>query len=43
MSKDIKFGEDARKSLLNGVNQLADTVKVTLQQLQLDSQQYLVM
>ncbi len=30
MSKDIKFGEDARKSLLNGVNQLADTVKVTL-------------
>ena len=30
MSKEIKFGEDARKSLLNGVNQLADTVKVTL-------------
>ena len=30
MSKQIKFGEDARKSLLNGVNQLADTVKVTL-------------
>ena len=30
MSKVIKFGEDARKSLLNGVNKLADTVKVTL-------------
>ena len=30
MSKQIKFGEDARKKLLDGVNQLADTVKVTL-------------
>ena len=30
MAKDIKYGEDARKSLLNGVNKLADTVKVTL-------------
>ena len=30
MAKQIKFGEDARKSLLNGVNKLADTVKVTL-------------
>ena len=30
MSKQIKFGEDARKSLLEGVNKLADTVKVTL-------------
>ena len=30
MSKEIKFGEDARKSLLDGVNKLADTVKVTL-------------
>lgn len=30
MAKDIKFGEDARKSLLNGVNKLADTVKVTM-------------
>ena len=30
MSKDIKFAEDARKSLLNGVNKLADTVKITL-------------
>ena len=28
MSKEIKFGEDARKSLLDGVNKLADTVKV---------------
>ena len=27
MAKEIKFGEDARKSLLNGVNKLADTVK----------------
>ena len=30
MAKEIKFGEDARKLLLNGVNKLADTVKVTL-------------
>ena len=30
MAKEIKFGEDARKSLLDGVNKLADTVKVTL-------------
>ena len=30
MAKIIKFGEDARKSLLEGVNKLADTVKVTL-------------
>ncbi len=30
MAKEIKFGEEARKSLMNGVNQLADTVKVTL-------------
>src|SRR5574344_606187 len=30
MSKEIKFGEDARKSLLDEVNKLADTVKVTL-------------
>ncbi len=29
-AKDIKYGEDARKRLLNGVNKLADTVKVTL-------------
>ena len=30
MSKEIKFGEDARRSLQRGVDQLADTVKVTL-------------
>ena len=30
MAKDIKYGEDARKKLLEGVNKLADTVKVTL-------------
>ena len=27
MAKEIKFGEDARKKLLDGVNKLADTVK----------------
>ena len=30
MAKEIKFGEDARKKMLNGVNILADTVKTTL-------------
>ena len=30
MAKQVKFGEDARKKLLKGVNQLADVVKVTL-------------
>ncbi len=30
MAKDIKFGEDARKALQSGVDQLANTVKVTL-------------
>ncbi len=30
MAKMIKFGEDARKSLLEGINKLSDTVKVTL-------------
>ena len=30
MAKQIKYGEDARKSLLEGVNKLANTVKVTL-------------
>jgi chaperonin GroEL len=30
MAKQILFGEDARKSLQRGVDQLADTVKVTL-------------
>ncbi|MDP4181610.1 MAG: chaperonin GroEL [Bacillota bacterium] len=30
MAKDIKFGEEARRALESGVNQLADTVKITL-------------
>ena len=30
MAKEIKFGADARASLEKGVNQLADTVRVTL-------------
>ena len=30
MAKEIKFGEEARKALQSGVDQLADTVKVTL-------------
>ena len=30
MAKQIKFGEDARRALESGVNQLANTVKVTL-------------
>ena len=30
MSKEIIYGENARKALLEGVNKLADTVKVTL-------------
>ena len=30
MAKQILFGEEARKALENGVNRLADTVKVTL-------------
>ena len=30
MAKKIIYGEDARKALLKGVNQLADTVKITL-------------
>ena len=30
MAKDIKFAEDARRALENGVNQLADAVKITL-------------
>src|SRR5574344_2726445 len=30
MAKDIQFGEDARKKMLNGINKLANTVKVTL-------------
>ncbi len=30
MAKQIKYGEEARKALENGVNVLADTVKITL-------------
>ncbi len=30
MSKEIKYGEEARRALESGVNQLADTVKITL-------------
>ncbi|MGI5887895.1 MAG: chaperonin GroEL [Oscillospiraceae bacterium] len=30
MAKDINYGEEARKGLLNGIDKLADTVKVTL-------------
>ena len=30
MAKQIIYGEDARKALMSGVNQLADTVKITL-------------
>ena len=30
MAKQIKYGVDARKALEAGVNQLADTVRVTL-------------
>lgn len=30
MAKQIKFGEEARKALQNGVDKLADTVKITL-------------
>ncbi len=30
MAKQIIFGEEARKAIERGVNQLADTVKVTL-------------
>lgn len=30
MAKEIKFSEDARAGLINGINKLADTVKVTL-------------
>ena len=29
MAKIICYGEEARKALENGVNQLADTVKIT--------------
>lgn len=30
MAKQLKYGEEARKALENGVNQLVDTVKITL-------------
>ncbi len=30
MAKQVKFGEEARRALESGVNQLADTVKITL-------------
>ena len=30
MAKEIKFGQDARHALESGINQLADTVKITL-------------
>ncbi len=30
MAKEIKFGEESRKALVRGVDQLADTVKITL-------------
>ena len=30
MAKQIKYGVDARKALEAGVNQLADTVRVTM-------------
>ncbi|MEG0770587.1 MAG: chaperonin GroEL [Clostridia bacterium] len=30
MAKEIKFGEDARKALQSGIDQLANTVKITL-------------
>ncbi|NLG53141.1 MAG: chaperonin GroEL [Clostridiales bacterium] len=30
MAKEIKFSEDARRALERGINQLADTVKITL-------------
>lgn len=30
MAKEIKFSADARKGIINGINKLADTVKVTL-------------
>ena len=30
MAKQIVYGEESRRHILQGVNQLADTVKVTL-------------
>ena len=30
MAKDINYGEEARRKMLNGVDQLANTVTITL-------------
>ena len=30
MAKQLKYGEDARRALENGINALANTVKITL-------------
>lgn len=30
MAKDIKYSSDARQALVNGIDKLANTVKVTL-------------
>ena len=30
MAKQFKYGEDARRALETGVDQLADTVKITM-------------
>ena len=30
MAKQIAYGEEARKALMKGIDQLADTVKITL-------------
>ena len=30
MAKDLRYGEEARKSLQAGIDKLADTVKITL-------------
>lgn len=32
MAKQIKYGQDARHALESGINQLANTVKITLGQ-----------
>ena len=32
MAKEIIYGEEAKKALMNGINQLADTVKLHLVQ-----------
>ena len=30
MAKELNYGEEARKKLMDGVDKLADTVKITL-------------